>query len=186
MKIRFTTVPIDICHTLIHSYHSSLRCDSSAVHIGSHDSSSPATTITSSPSSSPAAPVVEHVLEPAVDGVLGLAPLLEEQEDGGVLHQGPEHEEDADDQVEVDGVESGRDGRPLADAVEDVDQDEEEGDEKRHPAGHDLRLDEEGHPRDDDEHAGGQVDLDEVLHLHADQLDLEAAGGVSACKKDDS
>ena len=47
------------------------------------------------------------------------------------------------------------------DTVEDVDEDDEEGDEERHPAGDDLGLDGEGHPRDHDEHQAGQVHLDQ-------------------------
>lgn len=62
----------------------------------------------------PSRPVrAEHPLEARVDGVLGLPPLLQQQEDGGVLHQGPEHKEDADDQVEVDGVQTRGDGGAL-------------------------------------------------------------------------
>ena len=36
----------------------------------------------------------------------GLPSLLEEEEDDGVLHEGAEDEEDADDQVHVDGVDA--------------------------------------------------------------------------------
>ena len=52
-------------------------------------------------------------------------------------------------------------GGNAPDAVEDVDEDEEEGDEERHPAGHHLRLDEEGHPRHHHEHARREVHLQE-------------------------
>ena len=58
--------------------------------------------------------VGEHLLEAAVDGVLGLAPLLEQKEDDGVLHEGAEDEEDADHEVEVDRVQSGTDGSALS------------------------------------------------------------------------
>ena len=58
--------------------------------------------------------VGEHLLEAAVDGVLGLAPLLEQEEDDGVLHEGAEDEEDADHEVEVDRVQSGADGSALS------------------------------------------------------------------------
>ena len=48
--------------------------------------------------------VGEHLLEAGVDGVLGLPPLLEEEQDDGVLQEGAEHQENADNQVQVDGV----------------------------------------------------------------------------------
>ena len=48
------------------------------------------------------------------------------------------------------------------DSVEDVDEDEEEGDEERHAAGDDVRGDEEGDPGDHDEEAGGEVVGDDV------------------------
>ena len=71
----------------------------------------------------------------------------------------------------------------IPDAVENVDEHYEECDEEGHPPGHDLRLDGERHPRDDDEHEAGQVHLDHVLHPLAHQLDLEAARRVSPWKK---
>ena len=43
----------------------------------------------------------------------GLAPLLEEEEDDGVLHECAEDEEDADDQVHVDRVHARRNRGPL-------------------------------------------------------------------------
>ena len=43
----------------------------------------------------------------------GLPPLLEEEEDDCVLHEGAEDEEDADDQVHVDGVHARRNRGPL-------------------------------------------------------------------------
>ena len=59
-------------------------------------------------------------------------------------------------------------------------QHEEEGDQEGHSSGHDLRLDQVGDPGDDDEHEAGQVDLHQVLHRLADQLNLEAARRVVA------
>ena len=41
------------------------------------------------------------------------SPLLEQEEDSGVFHEGAKHEEDADHQVEVDGVQPGGDGGVL-------------------------------------------------------------------------
>ena len=38
-------------------------------------------------------------------------------------------------------------GRDGSDVVEDVDEDEEEGDQQRHPPGHNLGRDQEAHPR---------------------------------------
>ena len=38
-------------------------------------------------------------------------------------------------------------GRISGDVVEDVDENEEEGDEERHPTGNDVWRDEEGNPR---------------------------------------
>ena len=43
----------------------------------------------------------------------GLPPLLEEEEDDGVLHECAEDEEDADDQVHVDRVHARRNRGPL-------------------------------------------------------------------------
>ena len=52
--------------------------------------------------------------------------------------------------------------RVRLDGVEDVDEDEEDGDEEAHPAGDALRVDEEGDPADDDEEGGGEVVGDHV------------------------
>ena len=49
------------------------------------------------------------------------------------------------------------------DGVEDVDEDEEDGDEQRHPAGDDGRRHQEGDPGDDDEHARREVVRDDVV-----------------------
>ena len=51
--------------------------------------------------------VAEHLLEPEADGVGGLAALFEQEEDDAVLHERAEDEEDTDDEVEIDGVQTG-------------------------------------------------------------------------------
>ena len=69
------------------------------------------------------------------------------------------------------------------DTVENVDEDEEECDEQSHATRDDFRLDEDWDPGPDDEHAAGQVDLHQVLHRLANQLNLEAARRVVAWNK---
>ena len=52
------------------------------------------------------------------------------------------------------------------DCVEDVDQDQEDRDEERHPPGDHVRGDEEGDPGDHNEHPGGEITrYDVVRHL---------------------
>ena len=53
--------------------------------------------------------VGEEVLEPLVDGAEWFPLLLEQEQNDSVLHQGPEHQEDADHQVEVNSVQAGGD-----------------------------------------------------------------------------
>ncbi len=90
--------------------------------------------------------------------------LLLLEEDGGVLYERAEDEEDAGQHPYLYGGEALRLGRVGGDVVEDVDEDEEEGDEERHAAGHDVGRDEEGDPGDDHEEAGGEVVRDDVGH----------------------
>ena len=71
----------------------------------------------------------------------------------------------------------------IPDTVKNVDEDEEESDEQSHATRDDFRLDEEWDPGHDDEHAAGQVDLHQVLHRLANQLNLEAARRVVAWNK---
>ena len=47
-------------------------------------------------------------------------------------------------------------------AVEDIDEDKEQGDKETHPARHHLRLDQEAHPAHNHEHEGGQIHLEQV------------------------
>ena len=60
------------------------------------------------------------------------------------------------------------------DHVEDVGEHEEEGDEHRHPAGDNIRGDEETDPGDHNEEAGGEIVDDEVLQEVALQLHLNS------------
>ena len=50
------------------------------------------------------------------------------------------------------------------DGVEDVDEDEEEGDEERHPAGDDVHRNEEGDPGDNHEQSCALSDLEAELN----------------------
>ena len=61
------------------------------------------------------------------------------------------------------------------DGVEDVDEDEEDGDEETHPARDALGVDEEADPADDDEEAGGEVEGDDVEAGFPGQHQLEAS-----------
>ena len=57
-------------------------------------------------------------------------------------------------------------GDICGDGVEDVDQDEEDGDQERHPPGDHVRGDQERDPGHHDEHPGGEVTRDDVVrHL---------------------
>ena len=47
----------------------------------------------------------------------------------------------------------------LPDAIKDVYEHEEQGDQQRHPARHHLRLDEEAHPTGHHEHEARQINL---------------------------
>ena len=49
------------------------------------------------------------------------------------------------------------------DAVENIDEDEEESDQHGHPARHHLGLDQEADPADDHKHGAGEVDLHTVM-----------------------
>ena len=68
----------------------------------------------------------------------------------------------------------------LPNSVENIDEDEEEGDEQRHPARDDLGRDEEGDPGDDDEEHARPVDLEDHLVALPAQHHAEAARGVIA------
>ena len=61
------------------------------------------------------------------------------------------------------------------DGVEDVDEDEEDGDEETHPARDALGVDKEADPADDDEEAGGEVEGDDVEADFPGQHQLEAS-----------
>ena len=93
----------------------------------------------------------------------------------------------------------------FPDAVEDVDEDEEEGDQKPHPARHHLGLDQEADPAGHHEHEARQVHLEindiemfcsvfsktsfphlhQELHLLPLQPDLDATRGVRAAREVD-
>ena len=61
------------------------------------------------------------------------------------------------------------------DGVEDVDEDEEDGDEETHPAGDALGVDKEADPADHDEEAGREVEGDDVEADFPGQHQLEAS-----------
>ena len=50
--------------------------------------------------------VGEEVLQPLVDGAEWFPLLLEQEQYDSILHEGPEHQEDADDQVQVNSVQA--------------------------------------------------------------------------------
>ena len=100
-----------------------------------------------------------------------------------ITNQGPEDKQDAGDDVGLDRREPLRLGDVGGDGVEDVDEDEEHGDEQRHPAGHDVGGDEEADPGDDDEHAGGEVARDDVVRHLPPQRQLKPRHGVITCKQ---
>ena len=57
-------------------------------------------------------------------------------------------------------------GDVCGDGVEDVDQDEEDGDQERHPPGDHVRGDQEWDPGHHDKHPGGEIASDDVMrHL---------------------
>ena len=68
------------------------------------------------------------------------------------------------------------------DGVEDVDQDQEDGDEEGHPARNDFRGDEEADPGDDDEHSGWKVVGDDVVRDLALERQFESRDRVVPCK----
>ena len=72
-------------------------------------------------------------------------------------------------------------GRVSLDGVEDVDEDEEDGDEQAHPAGDALGVDEEADPADHHEQAGGEVEGDDVETHFPGKHQLEA--GNTATRK---
>ena len=81
-------------------------------------------------------------------------------------HESSEHEDDADYDESLDCCQPVSFGDLAGDAVEDVDETEEDSDEDGHSAGDTLRRDEKTDPGDDDEHAGWEVVGDDVkCHL---------------------
>ena len=66
------------------------------------------------------------------------------------------------------------------DGVEDVDEDEEDGDEETHPARDALGVDKEADPADDDEEAGGEVEGDDVEADFPGQHQLEASNTATS------
>ena len=74
---------------------------------------------------------------------LELEKQLEEEEDGRVLQHGTEDEDDAGDHPGLDRGEALCLWRVGLDRVVDVDEDEEEGDQHRHPPRHHLRVHQE-------------------------------------------
>ena len=95
-------------------------------------------------------------------------------------HESSEHEDDADDDESLDCCQPVSFGDLAGDAVEDVDEAEEDGDEDSHAAGDALGRHEEADPGDDDEHAGGEVVGDDVERHLASQRQLESRHGVIA------
>ena len=109
-------------------------------------------------------------------------PHLETEQDGGVLwnnfsnifphtvsrltHQCSKYKNNADDDEGLNGCETISFGNLVGDAVEDVDEAEEDGDEDGHSARNTLGGDEETDPGDDDEHPSWEVIGDDIkCHL---------------------
>ena len=65
-----------------------------------------------------------------------------------ITNEGSKHEQQAGQHPALDSSQTLGLGRVGGDGVEDVDQDEEESDEERHPAGDDVRWDHETYPGD--------------------------------------
>ena len=83
-----------------------------------------------------------------------------------LTHQCSEYKNNADDDEGLNGCETISFGNLVGDAVEDVDEAEEDSDEDGHPARDTLGWDEEADPGDDDEHPGWEVISDDVkCHL---------------------
>ena len=90
-------------------------------------------------------------------------------------HESTKDKYNADDDESLNGRESVSLGDLVGDAVEDVDEAEEDGDEDRHPAGDTLGRHEEADPGHDDEHAGGEVVGDDVEGHLASQCQLKSS-----------
>ena len=88
-------------------------------------------------------------------------------------HESSEHEDDADDDESLDCCQPVSFGDLAGDAVEDVDEAEEDGDEDSHAAGDALGRHEEADPGHADEHHGGEVVGDDVVRHLAPQRHLE-------------
>ena len=95
-----------------------------------------------------------------------------------LTYQGSEHKNNADDHEGLYGSEPVRPGDVAGDAVEDIDEDEEDCDEDGHPPGDALRGHEEADPGHDDEHPGGEVVGDDVEGHLACELQFEPRHGV--------
>ena len=96
--------------------------------------------------------------------------LLLEIKDNSIDHKGSKHEENTGQHPDLNGGETLCLGTVGVYIVEDVDQDKEEGDEERHPAGDNVRGDEEADPGDKDEETGGKIVRDDVRHHMARQV----------------
>ena len=86
-----------------------------------------------------------------MDGIKTL--LLLEVKNYSIDHESPEDKENAGQHPNLDSSEALSLGGVSVDIVEDVDEDEEEGDEQRHAARDDVGWDEEGDPGDQDKEA---------------------------------
>ena len=112
------------------------------------------------------ADLVSQIGPLVVDVVINLVKLQSDDgEDDGVLQDGAEDHEDAGHQVGVDSIQFGQTrGRSIGpNRVKDIDEDQEEDDEERHPPGDDLGVDDEADPWDENEEAAGNVDLKRTL-----------------------
>ena len=104
-----------------------------------------------------------HLLALFADLLLLEAGFLLLPEEVSVTHKSAEDKEDADQHPGGDGSHALHVGRVGGDHVEDVCEHKEEGDEHRHPAGDNIRGNEETYPGDYDKEAGGEIVDDEVL-----------------------
>ena len=95
-----------------------------------------------------------------------------------LTYQGSEHKNNADDHEGLDGSEPVRPGDVAGDAVEDIDEDEEDCDEDGHPPGDALRGHEEADPGHDDEHPGGEVVGNDVVSHLSPKLHLKTRDRV--------
>ena len=103
---------------------------------------------------------------------------FEEEKDCGILQHCSEDKDDAGDHPGLDRSEALGLWRVGLDGVVDVDEDEEEGDQHRHPAGDHLWVDQEADPRDDDEQSRWEVVGDDVEAHLAREDDLKAGRAV--------